>query len=326
MIGRRQQQRGGGGGGGIGLRTRWRFYRKRAVLFRILLALLVLIAIVPPIVFHFRLKSLHRALQKKCGWLGNPPLVCAHGGDTTKAFPNTMAAYQAALHSQVDCMEIDVSRTADGVLVALHDRELQQISGDTTSRVGHYSIDEIKVFEEMHEFSLKFEDTKIPTMEDALMSISRSLKWVIIDAKIGPPLYENGLARDILSTIERTGCRNCLVWAKSDNLVREIIRLSPNTTVGYIVMKDPTTGFRTNLFRVRGADVVGVYHPLVDERLVRNLQGRMKKVYAWTVDDLDSMQLMLVQRVDAIVTNNPGNLQRLMQDIRSKCLVDGFLS
>ncbi|KAI4320246.1 hypothetical protein MLD38_033746 [Melastoma candidum] len=73
MIGRRQQQRGGGGGGGIGLRTRWRFYRKRAVLFRILLALLVLIAIVPPIVFHFRLKSLHRVCIYRCLYLHFPP-------------------------------------------------------------------------------------------------------------------------------------------------------------------------------------------------------------------------------------------------------------
>lgn len=32
------------------------------------------------------------------------------------------AAYRLALDSQVDCMEIDVSRTLDGVLVTLHDR------------------------------------------------------------------------------------------------------------------------------------------------------------------------------------------------------------
>lgn len=27
---------------------------------------------------------------RKCGWMNNPPLVCAHGGDSTKAFPNTV--------------------------------------------------------------------------------------------------------------------------------------------------------------------------------------------------------------------------------------------
>lgn len=41
--------------------------------------------------------------------------------------------------------------------------------------------------------------------------------------------------------------------------------------VGYIVMMDPSTGTRTNLLRMRGAGVVGVYHPLVDEKLVKIL-------------------------------------------------------
>lgn len=43
--------------------------------------------------------------------------------------------------------------------------------------------------------------------------------------------------------------------------------------VGYIVMKDPSTGARTNLLRMRGAGVVGVYHPLVDEKLMKILHG-----------------------------------------------------
>lgn len=32
--------------------------------------------------------------ERKCGWVKNPPLVCAHGGDSTKAFPNTVSAYK----------------------------------------------------------------------------------------------------------------------------------------------------------------------------------------------------------------------------------------
>lgn len=38
-------------------------------------------------------------------------------------------------------------------------------------------------------------------------------------------------------------------------------------------MKDPSTGARTNLLRMRGAGVVGVYHPLVDEKLMKILHG-----------------------------------------------------
>ncbi|GAA0176320.1 phosphodiesterase [Lithospermum erythrorhizon] len=262
--------------------------------------------------------------MRRCSWLKTPPLVCAHGGDSSKAFPNTVAAYHLALNSEVDCIELDVSRSSDGMLFALHDRDLQRISGNGTSRVGHFSHKEIESLEANRHLLSEFHDLNIPLAEDALKLISASVKRVILDIKVGPPLYEKGLAEDVLATVKRTGCKNCVVWAKSDKLARDIIKLSPNILVGYIVMIDPSTGTRTKLLRMRDAGVVGVYHPLVDEKLVKILHGSTKKVYAWTVDDEISMQNMMSEGVDAIVTNNPSLLQGLMQDIRRQCLVDGF--
>lgn len=203
-------------------------------------------------------------------------------------------------------------------------RDLQRISGNSTSKVGYLSMKEIKELGRANQSAQMFLEESIPTIEDALKLISNSVRQVILDAKVGPPSYEKGLAKDIISVVERTHCRNCLVWAKSDNLARDVIKLSPNTTVGYIVMKDPSTGLRTNLMRMKGAGVVGVYHPLIDEMLMKTLHGRNKKVYAWTVDDVDSMQKMLFEHVDAVVTSNPTLLQSLMQDVRTQCLEDGF--
>lgn len=36
------------------------------------------------------------------------------------------------------------------------------------------------------------------------------------------------------------------------------------------------------------------------------------------------MRKMLIEQVDAIVTSNPSLLQRLMQDMRTECLGEGF--
>ncbi|KZV57117.1 hypothetical protein F511_05991 [Dorcoceras hygrometricum] len=263
----------------------------RRKLFRFMIISLAVIAIVPPLYLHFNLQQIQ---LRKCSWMKNPPLVCAHGGDSTRAFPNTIDAYRIALSSQVDCVEVDVSRSADGVLFALHDRELQQISGNNTSKVGYLSMQEIRGLVSNHQHSLKFHDVNIPTLEDALKLISRSVRMVILDAKVGPPLHEKELAKDILSV------------------------------VGYIVMMDLLTGSRTNLLRMRGAEVVGVYHPLIDEKVVRILHRRNKKVYGWTVDDEESMQKMLIEHVDAIVTSNPSLLHRVMHDIRTRCFEQGF--
>ncbi|XP_022718177.1 glycerophosphodiester phosphodiesterase GDPD4 isoform X3 [Durio zibethinus] len=261
--GRRQQLQGRSNGASLfRFSSSFSFYKR----LRFILVLLALVALLPPVFFHFRLRRFHQMQLRRCGWLNNPPLVCAHGGDSTNALPNTMSAYNFALRSQVDCIEIDVSRSSDGVLFALHDRDLQRISGNSTSKVGDLRSNEV----------------------------------------------------------EKMQCKNCLIWAKSDSLARDIIKLSSDVMVGYIVMVDPSTGARTNLLRMKGARVVGVYHPLIDERLVKVLHGRGKKAYAWTVDDADSMMRMLHERADAIVTSNPSLLQRIMQDKRTQCLEEGF--
>ncbi|KAF5206704.1 Glycerophosphodiester phosphodiesterase [Thalictrum thalictroides] len=315
-------------------KRKFQWWRLNTYSLRRMLIVLVVLAFTPPIFFHFRLKRFQQMRLKKCNWLNNPPLVCAHGGDssTNHAFPNTMSAYRAAIVSQVDCIEIDVSRSSDGVLFALHDRDLQRLSGNKTARVGHFTMREIKEINGNHPFAEEFLDREVPTIEDALALVSKSVRQVILDAKVGPPNYEKGLATDILSAkrrcdetkypASRSEFLNRLI--SSDNLARDVIKLTSDIPVGYIVMRDPSTGARTNLLRIKAAGVVGVYHPLIDENLVKVVHGRKKKVYAWTVDESDSMKKMLFEHVDAIVTSYPTLLQRLMHHIRIQCFEEGF--
>ncbi|CAL4994252.1 unnamed protein product [Urochloa decumbens] len=289
-----------------------------------LLLLLALLSLVPPAFFHLRLRRFHRMRERKCGWITSPPMVCAHGGDSTNAFPNSMEAFRMALDARVDCVEVDVSRSSDGVLFALHDRDLQKISGNSTAKVGHWSTDEIKALSSRFQLSKSVQNEEVPKAEDALAMIAQSVRQVILDVKVGPPLFEKGLADDVLSLLKRTNCKNCLVWAKSDDLGRDMIKLSEDVMVGYIVMVDKSTGRRTELVRLKGAKVAGVYHPLIHEKVVKVMRRHDKKVFAWTVDDSNSMEKMLYEHVDAIVTSNPSLLQQLMHETRTECMEDGF--
>ncbi|XP_058782737.1 glycerophosphodiester phosphodiesterase GDPD4-like isoform X2 [Vicia villosa] len=203
-------------------------------------------------------------------------------------------------------------------------RDLQRLSGNTSSRVGHMSSKQIRELSASHQSTEKINDESITTIQDALMFAASSVQQIVLDVKVGPPWYEKGLAKDVLSIVEQTGCKNCLIWAKSDNLARDVIKLSSEIAVGYIVMMEPSTGARSKLLRMKGAEVVGVYHPLIDEKLMKVLHRRRKKVFAWTVDDAESMEKLLLQQVDGIVSSNPTLLQRLMQDIKTQCFEEGY--
>lgn len=52
----------------------------------------------------------------------SPPLSLVFNCFFSFIYTQQMDAYHIAIRSQVDCIEIDVSRSADGVLFALHDR------------------------------------------------------------------------------------------------------------------------------------------------------------------------------------------------------------
>lgn len=229
-----------------------------------------------------------------------------------------------ALDARVDCVEVDVSRSSDGTLFALHDRDLQRMSGNSTAKVGHWSTHEIKAVTTRFQLSKTVRNQEVPKAEDALELISQSVRQVILDVKVGPPSFEKGLAEDVMSIVRRTNCKNCLIWAKSDSIGRDVIKLSKDVMVGYIVMVDWSTGKRMELVRIEGAKVAGVYHPLINEKLMKVMHRNDRKVYAWTVDDSDSMKRMLYEQVDAIVTSNPSLLQQLMQETRTECMEDGF--
>lgn len=89
---RRQRRRPLDGGG-----TRRRLHLFRPLysrkLKRMILFAVVFLAIVPPLFFHFKLRRIRQNVAKKCDWLQHPPRVCAHGGDSTLAFPNTVCIY-----------------------------------------------------------------------------------------------------------------------------------------------------------------------------------------------------------------------------------------
>ena len=89
---RRQRRRPLDGGGGTRRRLPFRPLYSRK-LKRMILFAVVFLAIVPPLFFHFKLRRIRQNVAKKCDWLQHPPRVCAHGGDSTLAFPNTVCIY-----------------------------------------------------------------------------------------------------------------------------------------------------------------------------------------------------------------------------------------
>lgn len=95
----------------------------------------------------------------------NQILVCAHRAYHKFVPENSLASIKQAIDAKIDIIEIDVNTTKDGILVLMHDNEIDR----TTNGKGYISN---YTYAELQQFSLTFNgevtNHKIPTLNQVL--------------------------------------------------------------------------------------------------------------------------------------------------------------
>src|SRR5690242_3070121 len=107
------------------------------------------------------------------------PLVIGHRGYCQFAPENTIPSFKLAMDAGADLIELDCRRTKDGVLVVIHDPELNRTT-DARRRwkQRHNKVDsrmalEIQSLDAGSWFSRKFAGTRVPVLAEALEFIQK---------------------------------------------------------------------------------------------------------------------------------------------------------
>ena len=230
------------------------------------------------------------------------PLPFAHRGGASDVPENTMEAFQYAIDLGYRYLETDVQVTADGVLAAFHDNDLQR----TTGRVG--KISELP----WSEVSTALVDGKapIPLLEDLIGTWSQAR--VNIDCK------SDAAVDALVATLRRTNSldRVCVAAFKDARLRKLRSALGPGlcTSLGPI----ETALLRFGVLRNppgHAAQVPVKQGPLtlVDRRFVDRAHRLGLHVHVWTIDDAAEMSRLLDLGVDGIMTDRPIVLRGVLQ-------------
>lgn len=113
--------------------------------------------------------------------------IIAHRGASGSALENSVKAVRKALVQEVDAVEFDVHLTADGQVVAIHDRHTARVAGKAV-------LVRTQTLAQLRQLSLN-DGQKIPTLDEVL-DIARD-KPVVIDIK------DNGMSSGLLHIIDR---------------------------------------------------------------------------------------------------------------------------
>ena len=224
------------------------------------------------------------------------PQVVAHRGASRAARENTLEAFDLARTLGADGIELDVRRTADGLMAVHHDP----------------SLADGRLICEMSGSDLP---SHIPMLADALDACTGM--WVNIEIKNHPDDPDHDPRETLAAAVahhlsERNDDERWLVSSFSRGTIDAMRTLRPQVRTGFL-----TVGVRPELvdktardLAVSGHSALHPYDQLLTPECVAAFQARGIEVNVWTVDDPDRMNELVQWGVDGIITNVPDVCRR----------------
>jgi glycerophosphoryl diester phosphodiesterase len=232
------------------------------------------------------------------------PLAVAHRGGGGEQPENTMVAFEAAIKLGYRYLETDVHTTADGVLVAFHDDDLDPVS----DRRGHISS---LPYSEVRQARVQGEP--IPLLADILDA------WP--DARVNIDAKHDECVTALIETVEQAKAQDrvCL-GSFCTSRAKRLQRLTGGEICTWMGRGEILRLRLTSLhLRVPGpfAPCAQVPTrkgplPLVDSAFVKVAHARGVAVQVWTINDRAQIERLLDLNVDGIFSDRPTLLKEVL--------------
>ena len=241
------------------------------------------------------------------------PIPFAHRGGAADGLENSLAAFARAVDLGFRYLETDVHATADGMLLAFHDRTLDRVT-DLVGRVAELPWTTVR--------RARIGGREpIPLLEDVLGS------WP--DVRVNIDVKHPGAIDPLVRTLRRTGAvdRVCVASFSERRLAAVRRQVGPGLCTalgprGVALLRAAATHDRAAALAgerhrpVPCAQVPDRFGPLrvVTPGLVDLAHARGQRVHVWTVDDPAEMHRLLDLGVDGLMTDRPEALRQVFRE------------
>jgi glycerophosphoryl diester phosphodiesterase len=237
----------------------------------------------------------------------------AHRGASAAAPENTLAAFRKAAQFGADGAECDVYKTADGVLVILHDKNTKRTTGfdGDITKMSYAEVQKLDAGK----------GEKIPALAEYLSVLKGTKTKPVIEIK------QEGIVREVIDEINGSGMRKAAVIISfSAESVKTARRLAPNIPAALLCSADlkKTGGSAednaekffaglTASAKSCNTNILDINHQILSKPLAEQLNRSGIALWAWTVDDPQRMETLLDWGVVSITTNKPDVLTKVLQ-------------
>jgi len=228
--------------------------------------------------------------------------VIGHRGAAGLEPENTLRSVRRAIELGVDRVEIDVRVSRDGGLVIMHDETVDR----TTN--GHGYVSELTL-NELRSLDAGMGE-KIPTLEEIL-------EFTMGKAKLEIELKVPEATEPTIQLVEELNAeKDVIVISFMHELLERVHDLNPNIKTGALFFDVPKDILQRAL-KVH-AYSIHVYYRNVNSELVKGAHRSGLEVAVWNPNRIEEMREMIGLGVDAIGSDRPDILIRLLRDIGMK--------
>ncbi|MBN2283138.1 MAG: glycerophosphodiester phosphodiesterase [Deltaproteobacteria bacterium] len=245
------------------------------------------------------------------------PLVIAHRGDSAHFPENTIPAFTAAVAAGADMIELDVTMTADGHLVVIHDRTVDRTT-DGTGRVSDLTLARLRKLDAGSWKGSRFRGVRVPTLEEVFEAVGKTLP-INIEIKADGKVPD-GLLPMLLATMRKVGISRSVILSSFKFTLLERLR-TLDGAIAVSVLSDISEPVNDIVKKVRAVGALS-YNPdqkHLDEEKIGLLHGEGILVFPWSTgkrNTATTMKRLLSWDTDGFFANDPRLFRELSAGIR----------
>lgn len=228
--------------------------------------------------------------------------VIGHRGAAGIAPENTLAAVRVAADHGVRWIEVDAQLSADGRAVVYHDATLERCTNGQ-GELAAYSHAELTELDAGSWFDRRFAGERVPLLSDLLALCQERHVGINLELKVAEGRDPEALAIAALQDMAAHDAVDVLVSSFSKAALVACRRTDPAVRLGWLCVTWPQDLAAIN----RELKLVSVHcdEGTLEQRHVEQARALGLKVYAWTVNEPERVQLFQDWGVSGVITDYP---------------------
>mgnify|MGYP001628248239 FL=1 len=233
--------------------------------------------------------------------------IIAHRGNAFVAPENTASALERAIADGADLLEVDVRMTADDKLILWHDADLERLVG-RPERISELPWADIRTLDAGAWFSTDYAGERVLMLTE-LIELARGRANLFLDLK--PDHNSRDLTRQVVRVLrQEDALEGTVIAAAERHVLNEASAMEPSLQTALLAQ------FVIGPLREGQFDILGLRHNRISTATVARARQLDYELHAWTVNQPSEMARLIDMGVDAIITDRPDVLARLLAERR----------